>query len=135
MSYIVKHNIWSVVLVLLASMIMTACSSENFLENDDKLLTSVKMTSDDSSLDPSIYRLYVRQEPNSKWFNLFKVPLGLYCISSTDTTKSSNKFWQRLGEAPVIYSAQQTEISTNAIALAMKDKGYLQSSASSKCTV
>lgn len=135
MSYIVKHNIWSVVLVLLASMIMTACSSEEFLENDDKLLTSVKMTSDDSSLDPSIYRLYVRQEPNSKWFNLFKVPLGLYCISSTDTTKSSNKFWQRLGEAPVIYSAQQTEISTNAIALAMKDKGYLQSSASSKCTV
>ena len=111
--------------LVIAILILSSCSSEKFLGENDQLLTSVKLSSDSRDVDASAYNLYVRQQPNSKWFNLLKVPLGLYCVSGTDTTKASNRFWQRIGEPPVIYSPQQTVNSQNAIALALKDKGYL----------
>ena len=111
--------------MLAAITLLTGCSSEKFLPPGERLLTSVKISSEDSSVDPSAYNLYIRQQPNSKWFNVLRVPLGIYCLSSPDTTKARNRFWQRIGEAPVIYSEQQTINSQNAIALALKDKGYL----------
>jgi len=113
---------------------LTGCSVEKFLGENDKLLTNVKMKSDNPAVDPSLFRIYVRQEPNSKWFNAFNVPLGLYCISSADTAKSNNKFWKRLGEAPVIYDEQQTNMSVSTIALALKNKGYLQATTSASVT-
>lgn len=105
--------------------LVTACSPGKFLGQDDYLLASVKLDSDNPDVSPSSYGIHIRQLPNSKWFNMFKVPLALYCISGTDTTKSTNRFWQRIGEAPVIFNAQQMQNTQNAIALALKDKGYL----------
>ncbi len=113
---------------------MASCSAEKFLEPGDRLLTSVKIKSDTPDVDPSIYKIYLRQQPNTKWFNLLKVPLGIYCLSSADTTKARNRLWQRIGEPPVIYSEQQTINSQNAIALALKDKGYLHASVSATAT-
>ncbi len=107
-----------------------ACSAEKFLAEDETLLTSVKIKSDDASTDPSIYRLYVRQEPNSKWFNTFNIPLGLYCLSNSNKEKGSNSFWKRLGEAPVVFDSLQTSMSVNSIVVALKNKGYLQAHAS-----
>lgn len=116
------------ILSLLSACIITfsGCSADKFLAPDETLLTSVRISSDNASVDPAAYSLYIRQQPNSKWFNALKVPLGIYCLSSPDTTKSGNRFWQRIGEPPVIYNEQQTLNSQNAIALALKDKGYLQ---------
>lgn len=113
-------------LLIVSIALLTGCSAEKFLAPNDHLLTSVKLSSDNSAVDASTFAPYVRQQPNTKWFNLLKVPLGIYCLSSADSTKSSNRFWQRIGEEPVIYSEQQTLNSQNAIALALKEKGYLQ---------
>ncbi len=121
-----------ILIISLSLLLLASCSSEKFLGPDDQLLTSVKLTSATPDVDASAYSLYVRQQPNTKWFNLFKVPLGLYCISSADTTKKSNRFWQRMGQAPVIYSEQQMLNSQNALALALKDKGYLNASVSAR---
>lgn len=118
--YILKSCVLLWLFTLLAS-----CSSDKFLGTDEYLLTSVKLSSDNSEIDAPDYNLHVRQHPNSKWFGMFKVPLALYSVSSTDTTRKSNRFWQRIGEAPVIYNEQQTINSKNAISLALKDKGYL----------
>lgn len=114
--------------------LLTACSSEKFLGEDDLLLTSVKLTSDNPETDVNDYLIHLRQTPNSKWFNLFKVPQGLYNLSGTDTTKAINRFWRRVGEPPVIYSPQQTANTQNSLALALKDKGYLSARVSATTT-
>lgn len=115
-------------LLFAAIALLTGCSAEKFLAPDERLLTSVKLISDDPAVAPSTYNPYVRQQPNTKWFNLLKVPLGIYCLSSADTTKSHSRFWRRIGEEPVIYSEQQTVNSQNSIILALKDKGYFHAS-------
>lgn len=107
-----------------------SCSSEKFLGENDYLLTSVKLKSDNYTVDASAYNLCIRQRPNSKWFNVFKVPLALYSVSGTDSTKAGNKFWRRIGEAPVIYNEQQMHNTQNALVLSLKDKGYLNASVS-----
>lgn len=117
--------------LIITCVILASCSPDKFLSGNDTLLSSVKLSSTSPNIDPSAYSLHVRQEPNSKWFNLLKVPLGLYSISSTDSTRKSSRFWRRIGEAPVIYSETQTANSRNSIALALKDKGYLQASVTS----
>lgn len=124
LAQMVCHKLTILPLLLLLTL-LTACSSEKFLEDTDTLLSSVKISSDNPQINAADYNHYIQQTPNSKWFNLFKVPLGLYCISSPDTTRKSNRFWQRIGEAPVIYNEQQTKNTQNSLVLAMKDKGYL----------
>ena len=120
-----KPYIQTYFISLLILLSLTACSSEKFLGQNEYRLSSVKISSDTSSVNASSYTLYVRQLPNSKWFNLFKVPLALYSLSGTDTTKSINRFWRRIGEAPVIFDEQQMVNTQNSIVFALKDKGYL----------
>lgn len=119
-----SKNVWAI--LVLGVILMGACSPNKFLQKDDTLLESVKLRSDNKALSPSSFETYVRQRPNTKWFNLWKAPLGLYSLSPTDTTKRSSRFWRRLGEAPVIYSEEQTANTCTALTMALKDKGYLQ---------
>ena len=126
---------WSIINILLVALLLCGCSAEKFLGPDQRLLTSVKLSSDEPAVTASAYQQYVRQKPNSKWFNLLKVPLGIYCLSSpADTARKRPTLWQRIGEAPIIYSSQQTANTQNAIALALKDKGYLNASVTTTVT-
>ncbi len=97
------HYILRLSAITLAIVLMAACSAEKFLAPGERLLTSVKLNSNTPDVDPSTYKIYLRQQPNTKWFNLLKVPLGIYCLSSADTAKTgSHNVWQRIGEPPVI---------------------------------
>ncbi len=96
-----------------------------FLEEDETLLSSVELTSEQKHVKPSAYRPYIRQEANARWFNLVKVPLGMYCLSGTDSTKKVNKMLRRLGEPPVVYDSAMTDYSLNSLRSALQNKGYL----------
>lgn len=89
------------------------------------MLTSVKLKSDDKQLHLSGLRGYIRQEPNSKWLSVAKVPLGIYCMSGTDSTRLFNRFMHRIGEAPVIYDEDLTNYSRRALTGALRSQGYL----------
>lgn len=104
---------------------LASCSPLRFLGDDQLLLTSVKVKSDNKHIPTGNYRGYIRQEANSKWFSLAKVPLGIYCLQGKDSTKKFNRFIRRIGEAPVIYDAEQAEYSRSAIESALKGSGYL----------
>ena len=67
------------------------------------MLSDVKVVSVTKQVKTADYIKYVRQQPNARWFNLVKVPLGIYCLSPADTTKRRGRFFRRLGEAPVVY--------------------------------
>jgi len=102
-----------------------SCSSERFLPEGKTMLSSVKVVSADKRVKASAYRPYVRQEPNSRWFSLVKVPLGIYCISGKDSTRRINRFFRKIGEAPVVYEPQLADYSCRALASALKGQGYI----------
>lgn len=94
------------------------------------MLDKVSIVSDSSQVKTGMLQGYVRQHPNSKWFNLFKVPLLPYAISSQDSTKKFNRFLWRVGEAPVIEDSVLTERCKNDIQSAVRNLGYLDAEVS-----
>ena len=123
-----------VVAIVAMLMLMWSCSPNKFLENGDTMLETVKMRSLSPDVSPSSLKTYVRQRPNTKWFNLWQAPLALYSLSPVDTTKRSSHFWRRLGEAPVVYSEEQTANTCTSLTMALKDRGYLQARVDAKVT-
>ena len=92
------------------------------------MLRSVKMTSDNKSLKVGDYRSYVRQEPNARWFSLLKVPLAIYSVSQSDTTRRAGRFFRRIGQAPVVYDSTMAEFSRRNLEAALQAKGYIHAS-------
>ena len=90
------------------------------------MLHKVRITSDDKQVDKSKLGGYVRQHPNSRWFSLLKVPLGIYCMSGTDSTRRFNRFMHRVGEAPVVYDSLLAERAAADMEAAVQGLGYLQ---------
>lgn len=104
---------------------MAGCSAVKHVPEGETLLKDVRLKSDDKHVKPNDYRLYIRQEPNAKWFSLVKVPLGIYNLSGSDSTRRWNRFVRRLGEAPVCHDTLLTSASQTALREAMKSRGYL----------
>ena len=77
--------------MFLASCVLASCRASKFLEDGHYILKSVEVKTDSKELDPSTLKDYIRQKANSKWFSLFKIPLGTYALAGTDTTKWINK--------------------------------------------
>lgn len=113
---------------LALTMMIFGCSSDKFIPSGKQMLTSVKLASTSREVDVTGFRGYVRQEANARWFNLFKVPLSLYNLSGRDSSKSLNKFFRRIGEAPVIYDSILTGNTRDGLTLSMVNKGYLTAS-------
>ena len=90
------------ILVLLAS-----CSATKFVPEGSYLLDEVKISTDNKEVKPSGLRMYVRQNPNAKWFSLIKMQLYVYDLSGRDSSKWYNKFLRKIGDAPVIYNENE----------------------------
>lgn len=107
---------------------LTGCSSEKFLHEGQTVLSDVRLTSPQKGFSTKDYRTYVRQHPNSKWFSLVKVPLGIYCLSKADSVKGNkgfSKVLRNIGEAPVIYDTLLTRYSLFSLKDAMNSQGWL----------
>ena len=113
-------------LLLAAVLFLAGCSPIRFLGEDETMLHKVRITSDDKQVDKSKLGGYVRQHPNSRWFSLLKVPLGIYCMSGTDSTRRFNRFMHRVGEAPVVYDSLMAVRAAADMEAAVQGLGYLQ---------
>lgn len=105
---------------------VSACSVNKFIEEDEYLLNSAKVTYPKEPKELKEYNLgaYIQQQPNSKWFGM-KIPLGVYAISGLDTTKWVNRLFRKIGEAPVIYDEEKTRNSAINMARVLANSGYL----------
>ena len=115
---------------VLASVLFSACSSNKFLADDERLLYKVELKSDNKAVATEPLVPYIRQKANSKWFSLFKVPLGTYCLSGKDTTRWINRVLRAMGEAPVVFDSAQAVATCSDLQMAMRNMGYLQATAS-----
>lgn len=111
---------------MLVASVLTSCSVQKFIPEGKFLLDEVNIESDNKEVSPSSLHTYVRQNPNAKWFNLVKVPMGIYCLSGQDSTRSFNRFLRKLGDEPVIYDHDIAEKSQREMEKAVKNMGYMR---------
>ena len=81
----VKHRKgFHIVLLGVIVMILTGCSATKFVPDDEYMLTAVEIKSEPKGFNIGSLEPYIRQKANSKWFSLFKIPLGTYSLAGRD---------------------------------------------------
>ena len=110
-------------MAITAVITMLSCSTTKYVPEGAYLLKSVKVKSDTKDFDAAKVSQYVHQRGNSRWFSLFKIPLGIYSLSGRDTTKWLNRTMRNIGEAPVLYDTLQTMQTSADLLTAMQNRG------------
>ena len=113
------------IFTIIISLLLGGCSVGKFIPEGQYLLDEVHISSDNSEIKSSEMYSYVRQNPNSKWFSLVKLPMYIYCASGNDSTKWINRLLRRIGDAPRIYDPSVAEETRLQILGAVQNKGYL----------
>lgn len=119
------RNIACSILYVILLGTLAACSSTKYVPDGSYLLDDVRIRTDNEKVRPSDLSMYIRQRPNSKWFSLIKTQLYVYNWSGRDSTKWINRVLRRMGDAPVIYSEQETERTAQEITKAIHNMGYM----------
>lgn len=118
-----------VVFILLSVMAgLCSCSSTKYVPDEQYLLDRVDVRSDNPGVDISTLTPYIRQKANSRWFSVFKIPLGAYSLSGKDSTKWINRALRSLGEKPVVYDTVEAQLSCEDLRRAMNNLGYMNAS-------
>lgn len=116
----------SLVFIFTALLLLGSCSTTKFVKEGEFLLDEVKISSDKKDIKSSDMKLYVRQKPNTRWFSIFKTPLYVYNLSGTKhPNRWYNKFFQKIGDAPIIYNEEDGRRSQLEIQKAVQNMGYL----------
>ncbi len=106
---------------------LSSCSSTRDIPEGDAMLRKVTVVADGDyrDLNTSQLKNYVRQKGNSRWFSAVKIPLGVYSLAGSDTTRWINRTLHTIGEAPVIFDSLQARVSCENLRLALQNQGYL----------
>lgn len=108
-----------------AALMVASCSVNRFIPEGSYLLERVSVSADSVAQGAQTLQGFVRQRPNTRWFSAVPVPLSVYCLSGTDSTRRFNRFLRRLGEAPVIYDSIQSRRTCVNMEQAVRSMGYL----------
>ncbi|MBR6121804.1 MAG: BamA/TamA family outer membrane protein [Prevotella sp.] len=116
---------WTVV-----ACVLTACSTTRYVPEDEHLLNKVRLQTDGDYFDISTTQLrsYVRQNPNARWFSLFKLPLATYSLAGRDTTRWMNRLLRNMGEPPVLFDSLQAVRTCQDLQQELRNEGYLNAS-------
>ncbi|MCF0197692.1 MAG: hypothetical protein HUK02_00005, partial [Bacteroidaceae bacterium] len=109
----------------IAVAVVSGCSVSRFVPGGHYLLDNVSVHSDDKGVDVGVMKGYIQQHPNSKWFSVVKVPMAPYLLSGMDSTKRINRFFRRIGQAPVIYDQKKALAAQRNMEAAVRGMGYL----------
>lgn len=112
--------------LIFLTVLFCGCSSTKYVPEGEYLLDEVKVRSTDKNVKVGDLANYLRQQPNAKWFSLFKVPLYVYGWSGRDTTKWINRVLRRVGDAPVIYDEEESLIGEREMLKALRNRGYME---------
>ncbi|WP_434504028.1 translocation and assembly module lipoprotein TamL [Prevotella sp.] len=118
-----------------AIVLLMSCNASKFVPENKYLLESVKVQSDNKDLNPTMLQAYVRQKANSKWFSIFKIPLGTYSLAGRDSAKWLNRTLKNIGEKPVVYDTIMADRSVNDLTTAMRNMGYMHATAQIKTKI
>ncbi|MFV0536338.1 MAG: BamA/TamA family outer membrane protein [Dysgonomonas sp.] len=114
-----KHKIIYVLLL-----VFMACNTTKNIPEGSYLLDDFSIKHDTKNATSDLED-FVRQQPNSDFFFLGKLRLGIYNTAGQDTSKWITRTIRKIGEAPVIFSNIQTSISVNQLKKQLNNQGYL----------
>ena len=121
-----KHtSIIMCIALLLTIFIMVGCSSTRHVPENEYLLDRVRITTDNKDVSPQKLKTYIQQHPNYRILGFIPLKLGVYNLSSSDTTSSFNRWLRKIGDEPVIYSQEYMESSCLQLNKALSNMGYM----------
>ncbi len=108
-------------------MLLTACSAQRDIPEGDVMLDRVTVVTERKykDINTSLLKSYVRQKGNSRWFSVVKIPLGVYLMAGSDSSKWINRKLHAIGEAPVLFDTLLARRSCEELELALRNQGYL----------
>ncbi len=114
--------------------VLSSCSVYKHVPQGDYLLRKVEIISESDSLEnPSSFRAFVNQTPNSRWFGLIRLPLRVYSLSGVrNPERLYNRALRNLGEEPVVLDQYYTSASARNMQLQLVNSGYLKANVSSE---
>ncbi len=122
-------SISGLLLLALLMLAMQGCRTTRHVPQGSFLLDNLSINEDDSAsgnrISGSELINYVRQQPNHRVLGCLKLQLMTYDLSGNDSTHWYNKWLRRLGQPPVIYNQELTDISANQLRLALLNRGYM----------
>ncbi len=115
---------WCVCLLPIA-ILLVGCSVTKHVPEGEYLLDKVKIETDSKEVTSEQLKTYVRQMPNFRVLGFARLQLGIYNLSSNDTTKKFNQWLRKVGTPPVIYSNEATDITCMQLKKALANMGYM----------
>ncbi|MDR2520602.1 MAG: BamA/TamA family outer membrane protein [Bacteroidales bacterium OttesenSCG-928-I14] len=118
---------------LFSALIFYSCILTKDIPDGKYLLDKVTIKSDIHEYKIKKLKSYIKQQPNSKIFGVFKIKLCLYNLLKYNNTKIINHLILKLVEAPIIFdsiSVKETEIELKKLLI---NSGYLYPNVFSKC--
>ncbi|MDL2256618.1 outer membrane protein assembly factor [Bacteroidales bacterium OttesenSCG-928-I14] len=116
---------FQIVLVSILTIGFFSCSSIKYVPDGEYLLNEISIESDVSKYKSSELRPYVRQLPNQKMFNLYKMSFKMYNLSGRDSSLWINRFLKKIGEAPVILDTTLVDKTKHELTKLFYNAGYL----------
>jgi len=114
------------IMAIAATMGLWSCSSTKHVPQGSMLLDKVDIEiTDNKDIKESQLVNYLRQTPNHRVLGFVKLQLATYSLSGRDSTKWYNKWLRRMGQPPVIYNDNLTDVSARQLRQALVNKGYL----------
>jgi len=122
-----RYNIISTTrkgILLLPLILLLSCNPTKFVPEGYLLLDKVEIKTDAVEINKLELNDYLRQTPNSYILQLFRMQLGIYNLSGSDTTKAINRIIRRIGQEPVILDTMLTEITAGQLLSYHINRGY-----------
>ena len=129
-----SKNKYILLILSIFTLLLSSCNVTKYVPDGQYLLDNVVINTKEKELKETDFSIYLRQQPNLKLLNFIPFNLGLYSISSPDTTLWINRFLQKIGDAPVIYDSTLVHSSAAELKKAMHNKGYLNAEVTHETT-
>jgi len=108
-------------------MLTASCSVYRHIPQGENLLADVDVTvQGDQVMGPSYYKSLSYQQPNSKWFGIFKVPLRAYYLKSNKESAGRRSIFKNMGEAPVLCDTLLCDATRQDILRSLANSGYMK---------
>lgn len=122
-----RLDFWFRLLVaMVAAGLIAGCSTTKHVPQGKYLLDNVDIEIvDTKDVKPGELYNYLRQTPNHKVLGFAKLQLNTYNLSGNDTAKWYNRWFRKLGQAPVIYDPELAEASAAQLHRALVNRGYM----------
>jgi len=111
-------------ILLLLIVLQWSCRPVKFVPEGKYLLHKNIVKHDAVDIPNEQLKSLIRPRENKTVFGFWRFYLGLYNLSGRDEKKGINKWFRRIGEAPVVYDEFSVKKSREQLKLFLKNKGY-----------